>query len=88
MFTLGQRVQGENLAGTFGLLMFALRREQGRLHEVAQALRHFMQQQGVAAAWRPGLALLYSELGQRQDARQEFERLAQYDFTDLPRDAL
>jgi DNA-binding CsgD family transcriptional regulator/tetratricopeptide (TPR) repeat protein len=88
MFTLGQRVQGENLEGTFGLLMFALRREQGRLHEVEPVLRHFVQQQGVASAWRPGLALLYSELGRLQDARREFERLAQYDFTDIPRDGL
>jgi DNA-binding CsgD family transcriptional regulator len=88
VFTLGQRVQGENLAGSFGLLMFALRREQGRLNEVEPALRYFVRQHGIASAWRPGLALLYSELGRLQEARREFERLAQYDFTDLPRDAL
>jgi tetratricopeptide (TPR) repeat protein len=42
----------------------------------------------VAAAWRPGLALIYSELGRKQEARTEFEHLAQHDFTDIPQDAL
>jgi class 3 adenylate cyclase/DNA-binding CsgD family transcriptional regulator len=88
MYSLSQRVQGGNLDGTFGLLMYTLRREQGRLHEVEPALRHFMRQQGAAAAWRPGLALLYSELGRRQEARTEFEHLARRDFADLPRDSL
>jgi DNA-binding CsgD family transcriptional regulator len=87
MYSLSQRVQGGNLDGTFGLLMYTLRREQGRLHEVEPALRHFMQQ-GAAAAWRPGLALLYSELGRRREARAEFEHLARHDFADLPRDSL
>jgi predicted ATPase/class 3 adenylate cyclase/DNA-binding CsgD family transcriptional regulator len=88
MYRLSQRVQGGNLDGTFGLLMYTLRREQGRLHEVEPALRHFMRQQGAAAAWRPGLALLYSELGRRREAQAEFEHLARHDFADLPRDSL
>jgi DNA-binding CsgD family transcriptional regulator len=88
LYSLSQRMQGGNLDGTFGLLMYTLRREQGRLNEVEPALRHFMRQQGAAAAWRPGLALLYSELGRREEARAEFEHLAQHDFADLPRDGL
>jgi DNA-binding CsgD family transcriptional regulator len=88
VLTLGQRLQGENVAGPFGLLMFTLRREQGRLREVEPALKHFVQQYGVASAWRPGLALLYSELGRTREARAEFENLAQYDFADLPHDAM
>lgn len=87
-YTLSQRVEGEAHEGIFGLLMFTLRREQGRLHEIEPALRYFMQQQGGHAAWKPGLALLYSELGRTREARDEFERLAQHDFTDIPRDAL
>ena len=47
-----------------------------------------MQQHRAAAAWRPGLALIYSELGRTREARAEFEHLAQHDFADLPRDAL
>src|SRR5262249_30312084 len=68
--------------------MFTLRREQGRLRELEPAVRYFVQQHTAAAAWRPGLALIYSELGRTREARTEFESMAQHDFTDLPRDAL
>jgi DNA-binding NarL/FixJ family response regulator len=68
--------------------MFTLRREQGRLQELEPAVRYFVQQHTTAAAWRPGLVLIYSELGRTREARTEFEHLARHDFTDLPRDAL
>jgi tetratricopeptide (TPR) repeat protein len=87
-FTIGQRLQTENAAGIFGLQMFTLRREQGRLKELEPVVRYFVQQHTVAGTWRPGLALIYSELGRTEEARAEFEHLAQYDFADLPRDAL
>lgn len=66
--------------------MFALRRQQGRLKEVEPVVRMFVQQNSAAAAWRPGLAVIYSELGLTDDARKEFEDLAQDDFADLPSD--
>jgi tetratricopeptide (TPR) repeat protein len=83
---MGQRVQGEAASGIFGQQMFALRRQQGRLKEVAPVVRMFVQQNSAAAAWRPGLAVIYSELGLTDDARKEFEGLAQHDFADLPLD--
>jgi tetratricopeptide (TPR) repeat protein len=85
---IGQSLQTENVAGIFGLQMFTLRREQGRLKELEPAVRYFVQQHTTAAAWRPGLALIYSELGRTREARTEFEYLTRHDFTDLPRDAL
>jgi tetratricopeptide (TPR) repeat protein len=87
-FAIGQRLQLEAAGGVYGLQMFALRREQGRLKEVEPVVRVFVQQHSAAAAWRPGLAVIYSELGQTADARAEFENLAQHDFADLPRDSL
>jgi tetratricopeptide (TPR) repeat protein len=83
---VGQRVQGEAASGIFGQQMFVLRRQQGRLKEVAPVVRMFVQQNSAAAAWRPGLAVIYSELGLTDDARTEFEGLAQHDFADLPPD--
>ena len=68
--------------------MFTLRREQGRLHELAPVVRHFVRQHGAASTWRPGLALIYSELGLEREARAAFEHLAAHDFADLPRDSL
>jgi tetratricopeptide (TPR) repeat protein len=85
---MGQRLQMESAAGIFGLQMFTLRREQGRLKELEPVVRFFVQQHTVAAAWRPGLALIYSELGRVPEARAEFEHLARHDFADLPHDAL
>ena len=84
--TIGQRVQGEAASGIFGQQMFVLRRQQGRLKEVAPVVRMFVQQNSAAAAWRPGLAVIYSELGLTDDARKEFEDLARHDFADLARD--
>ena len=83
---LGQRVQGEAASGIFGQQMFVLRRQQGRLKEVEPIVRMFVQQNSAAAAWRPGLAVIYSELGLTDDARKEFEDLARHDFADLPAD--
>jgi tetratricopeptide (TPR) repeat protein len=85
---LGQRLQTEYAAGIFGLQMFTLRREQGRLKEVEPAVRFFVTQNPAAATWRPGLALIYSELGRTDEARTEFENLARNDFADLPRDSM
>ena len=61
--TIGQRVQGEAASGIFGQQMFVLRRQQGRLKEVEPVVRMFVQQNSAAAAWRPGLAVIYSDLG-------------------------
>ena len=85
---IGQRLQAEHVPGIFGLQMFTIRREQGRLQELEPVVKYFVQQHGVASTWRPGLALIYSELGRQREARREFEHLAQHDFADFPRDGL
>jgi tetratricopeptide (TPR) repeat protein len=74
--------------GIYGIQMFTIRREQGRLGEVAALVKLFVEQHPATAVWRPGLALIYSELGLREEARHEFEILAEKDFTDLPQDAM
>ena len=65
---------------------FTLRREQGRLAELRPVLSVFLRQHGAASIWRPGLALLYLETGQREAARIEFEQMAEDDFAAIPRD--
>ena len=86
--TIGRRLQGQDPSGTFGIQMFTIRREQGRLREIEPVLRSFGQHHSLASAWRPGLALLYSELGLEQEARDVLEQLAADDFSGIPRDAL
>jgi class 3 adenylate cyclase/DNA-binding CsgD family transcriptional regulator len=85
---IGQRLQAEGVDGAFGMQMFTLRREQGRLHELAPVVRHFVQQHGVTSTWRPGLALIYCELGREREAQIAFAQFAAHDFADLPRDSL
>jgi DNA-binding CsgD family transcriptional regulator len=84
----GQRLQAYGVDGAFGIQMFTIRRAQGRLREIAPALRMLVQREAEASTWRPGLAVLYSELDMQAEARAEFERLAKDNFSTLPRDAL
>jgi tetratricopeptide (TPR) repeat protein len=86
---IGQRLRADNVAaGLFGLQMFALSRERGQLKELEPVVRLFVQQNATADTWRPGLAVIYSELGRTAEARAEFEHLAAENFEDLPRDSL
>jgi DNA-binding NarL/FixJ family response regulator len=86
--TSGQQAQAENADGVFGIQMFTLRRAQGRLAEIAPVVRYFVRQHSASAAWRPGLALIYTELGLKAEAQAEFAHLAQHDFADFPQDGL
>jgi tetratricopeptide (TPR) repeat protein len=85
---VGQQLGVNNVEGVLGVQMFTIRREQGRLREIAPVLRHFVEERGSAAAWRPGLAVLYADLDQLDAAETEFERLAADDFAAVPRDSL
>jgi len=85
---LDQHLPGQNTAGLFSLQMFTLRREQGRLQEVAPVVRHAVQTSPSGAVWRPGLAMIYSELELTREARMEFEHLAADNFMTIPQDAL
>ncbi|MCI0695274.1 protein kinase [candidate division KSB1 bacterium] len=87
-FSYGQRWQVDNVEGIFGMQMFTIRREQGRLQELAPVVKSFVERYSAASTWRPGLALIYSELGLEQEARTEFEHLAANDFADLPQDVI
>jgi DNA-binding NarL/FixJ family response regulator len=73
-------------ADQLSMQIFALRRDQGRLAALQPVVSMFLRQQSAASVWRPGLALIYIELGKRDDARAEFEELAADDFAAIPRD--
>jgi tetratricopeptide (TPR) repeat protein len=85
--TLGQRLRSESAEGIFGMQMFMLRREQGRLHEVAPIVEMFVQEHS-SSAWKPGLALMYTELGLTDKARIVFEELAVNEFRDIQQDGV
>ena len=69
------------------IIIFTLRREQGRLARIpAGIVVVSASATGLGHPWLPGLALLYVEIGQLDDARLEFERLAADDFAAVARD--
>ena len=68
--------------------MFALSRERGKLKELEPLVRMFLKDNSLADTWRPGLAVIYAELGRADEARLAFESLAADDFGDLPHDSL
>jgi tetratricopeptide (TPR) repeat protein len=84
---LGQRLQSQSAEGIFGMQMFLLRREQGRLHEVAPIVEMFVKQHS-GSSFKPGLALMYAELGLMDKARPVFEELAVNEFMGIQQDAL
>jgi tetratricopeptide (TPR) repeat protein len=84
----GRQMGVENYDGVCSMQMFTIRREQGRLRELAPLVRLIISQNAEASVWKPGLALLYVELDMRSEAQAVFEGLAENEFDALPRDAL
>jgi DNA-binding CsgD family transcriptional regulator len=63
---------GRDASGVYGIQMFGIRREQGRLAELAPVIRVLA---GHPGPWRPGLVAVLAELGMEADARRELARV-------------
>ena len=72
----GELLTGRDASGTYGIQMFGVRREQGRLAELAPALRVLAGDPDRAGPWRPGLVAVLVELGMQEEARRELASLA------------
>jgi tetratricopeptide (TPR) repeat protein len=83
---IGQPTQPQLAMAGFGLQLFAMRKEQGRLGELEATQKAFAQQYLKMPLIRTALALIYKQLNRETEARDEFERLAANDFADLPPD--
>src|SRR5919202_5486363 len=76
-----------NTVQAFGVVMFTLRRLQGRVDEVASEIPQFASQYPAVPAWRTALALLHAELGNIPEAHKELAALVEDEFAALPQDA-
>lgn len=85
-FALGQQIQMASAPGIYGTQMFTIRREQGRLGEVAPVFKKFVDEHPEQSAWRPGLALIACDLGFLDPARKAFDQIAEEGFM-FPHDA-
>ncbi|MBC8746968.1 MULTISPECIES: AAA family ATPase [Paraburkholderia] len=74
---MAQTVDATLATGVYGMQMFTIRREQGRLAEVAPLFKRFVDEHSENAAWRPGLMLICSDLGFESQARDNLDRLAE-----------
>jgi DNA-binding CsgD family transcriptional regulator/tetratricopeptide (TPR) repeat protein len=72
----GRMLTGRDPSGTYGLQMFSVLREQGRLAELAPAVRILAARAGRTGPWRPGLIVLLAELGMESEARRALAELA------------
>ena len=66
--------------------MFSIRREQGRLAEVAPVVKRLIDGKPDEKAWAPGFALIAADLGFEEPARRRLRELAETGF-ELPFDA-
>ncbi len=62
---------GRDASGVYGTQMFSIRREQGRLAELAPVTRILAGEARREGPWRPGLVALLVELGMEAEARRE-----------------
>jgi len=83
---LGRLTSGEQVEGVYGIQMFSIRREQGRLAEVAPVMRRFIDEHPDETTWLPGFALIAADLGFEEPARRRLRELAETGF-EMPIDA-
>ncbi|MEJ2351920.1 MAG: BTAD domain-containing putative transcriptional regulator [Anaerolineales bacterium] len=85
---LSRQIGLAEMDGIFGIQMFTIRREQGRIYEIAPLIKLVVANSPETSAWRPGLALMYAILGLKQECRTIFEALASDGFAIVPQDSL
>jgi DNA-binding CsgD family transcriptional regulator/tetratricopeptide (TPR) repeat protein len=74
---------GRDASAVNGIQMFGIRREQGRLAELAPVVGLLAGAGGPSGAWRPGLAALLAELGMEDEARRELAQVRREGFEPL-----
>jgi DNA-binding CsgD family transcriptional regulator len=72
----GRLLTGRDASGIHGIQMFGVRREQGRLAELAPVVRILAGEADREGPWRPGLVAVLAELGMEREARRELAKLA------------
>lgn len=83
---IGVSDEGRSGSGIYGLLMFTIRREQGRLEEMRPVLALLTKTKDRAGIWSPGAALAAAELGYLDEARTYYDAVSPDGFSRVPRD--
>jgi tetratricopeptide (TPR) repeat protein len=83
---LGQKVNAENAFQHWSAIVSILRWLQGRMSEIEEAYQSATERYEGIPFFHAQIALLQLELGRKEKARAELDRLAEKDFGDLPKD--
>jgi DNA-binding winged helix-turn-helix (wHTH) protein len=83
---IGLQVGTPNAQGAFAGQLFAVRREQGRLAELAPALDEVAQRHPALPIYRAALAAVLAAAGNREEARAALDDVMSRDLDDFPRD--
>jgi DNA-binding SARP family transcriptional activator/DNA-binding CsgD family transcriptional regulator len=81
----GRLLRGREASGSYGIQMFAIRREQGRLAELAPAARSLAAAKGGDGAWRPAFAALLAELEMDEEVERQLAHLRREGLDSLRR---
>jgi tetratricopeptide (TPR) repeat protein len=84
--SLGERTQSWSAAVTYGLQLYLLRREQGRVDEIEDLVRRSVEDYPTYPIWRCVLAHMAAESGYADEAQDALEALAADSFASLPFD--
>jgi class 3 adenylate cyclase/tetratricopeptide (TPR) repeat protein len=84
-YEMGRRTHGPDVDGVYGIQMFSIRREQGRLAEIAPIMKRFIDKEPERNTWRPGFALIATEVGFNEQAQKVLDEFRETDFS-LPMD--
>ncbi len=82
------RALSEDPSGGYGVQLFSIRREQGRLDEARPIVEAIARLGRVGSTWRPALAVMYAELGLHDEAAAVIDVLHADRLAAVPRDAL
>lgn len=82
----GNRIGAGSAAQFYGVQLFVMRREQGRLAELEDAVVRLDGELPAMWTWRSALALLHAEDGRTDLAQRELDAMADGGFSDVPED--
>jgi len=80
-YEMGRRTHGQNVEGVYGMQMFTIRREQGRLSEIAPIIKRLVDKEPERNTWRPGFAVIATEVGFKKQAQQVLDEFREGNFS-------
>jgi DNA-binding SARP family transcriptional activator/DNA-binding CsgD family transcriptional regulator len=81
----GRLLRGREASGSYGIQMYAIRREQGRLAELSPAAQLLAAGEGGRGAWRPAFAALLAELGMDEEVERQLGHIRREGLDSLRR---